>query len=62
MTHTKGNPVQPVTGQPFLTKCYRCKRRLNTGQETVYADHDGPAFEAYYCEKCHREHCDECKG
>lgn len=43
--------LEPVKVPPhFLVRCLQCGKQMNTAQEPVYADLDGPAFRAYYCE------------
>lgn len=45
--------LERVNPKPyFLTWCYSCGRSLDTSKVSVWADLDGPAFEAYYCERC----------
>jgi len=39
----------------FVTTCYRCAKRLQSDKQTIWADLNGPAFKAYYCEKCRNQ-------
>lgn len=41
-----------VTGPPFRCYCFECGKRLEAVTVPVYADLNGPAFKAYYCEPC----------
>lgn len=45
--------VKPSTsGYVPIVPCYACKRMMQGNRETIWADLDGPAFEAYYCDEC----------
>ena len=45
--------VKPAALAVLLT-CLRCRRavKCGEGEPPVWADLDGPAFEAYYCDAC----------
>lgn len=46
---------QVVSTPPhFAINCYKCGRACDTERETVWADLNGPAFQAYYCDDCKR--------
>ena len=33
----------------FGATCIACGKHMDSAQERIYADLDGPAFKAYYC-------------
>ncbi len=40
-------------GSPaFGCVCLGCRKPLNTGLDTVWADKKGPSFKAWYCNNC----------
>ena len=39
----------------FTVSCYVCDRRIQSDLRVIYADLEGEAFKAYYCEGCYRE-------
>jgi hypothetical protein len=45
-------PTPIAAGGPVTFTCHGCGRHVNQAQETVYADLEGPAFQAYYCGTC----------
>lgn len=45
-------PVAVARCGPLRFQCVRCNGWAPQFTETVYADLDGPAFQAYYCSKC----------
>lgn len=45
--------LEKVNSYPvFQTNCYTCARKLISSRDVIWADLDGKAFEAYYCELC----------
>ncbi len=42
-------------GPHFRCKCLVCRKWVQTDRDKVWADLNGPAFEAYYCEACKAE-------
>lgn len=46
---------EPGYGSNFAAACYHCGARLWSGDGDVWADLDGPAFLAYYCEPCKKK-------
>ena len=44
--------LQPVTGTPFVYICMGCDKRHQTDKTKTFADLDGEAYRAYYCEQC----------
>lgn len=46
-------PVQVTSGgYGVITTCKGCGTRLDGRRDTILADLDGEAFEAYYCTPC----------
>lgn len=46
-------PVTASGTQTFI--CCACGKRADQNHATVYADHDGEPFKAYYCAECAKE-------
>jgi hypothetical protein len=44
--------VKPCIYPVFQTSCYSCARKLISNRDIIWADIDGPAWKAYYCELC----------
>ena len=39
----------------LIYRCARCGASVNHAYEDLFADLDGPAFQAYYCAQCAHE-------
>ena len=39
----------------FRRTCYQCNKNLDSNVDDIWADLEGPAFVAYYCDSCKKE-------
>ena len=57
--------VEQSAGREFCAVCCACGKVMNGYQqapETIFADLDGKAFSAYYCEDCAKKAAPEITG